>query len=65
MLETKLLIIKSYSTIKDKFLLSFYRRSLPLDALKLGPEEGIIIAFVPDFDHKGDMDIVEAETAQE
>merc|ERR1711963_174633 len=40
-------------------------RSLPLDALKLGPEEGIIIAFVPDFDHKGDMDIVEAETAQE
>ena len=57
--------MNSYSIIEDTFLISFYRRSLPLDALKLGPEEGIIIAFVPDFDHKGDMDIVEAETAQE
>ena len=27
----------------------FFRRSLPLDKLSLGPEEGMVIAFVPDF----------------
>ena len=26
-----------------------FRRSLPLDKLSLGPEEGMVIAFVPDF----------------
>ena len=47
--------------------LYLFRRSLELDKLKLGPEEGIVIAFVPNFDHKGDeaKEIVNAETAQE
>jgi len=42
-------------------------RSLELDKLKLGPEEGIVIAFVPNFEHKGDeaKELVNAETAQE
>ena len=58
---------------QDNIFLFFYsinisfRRSLPLDELKLGPEEGIVIAFVPNFDRKGDeaKEIVNAETAQE
>ena len=41
-----------------------FRRSLPLDKLTLKPEEGIVIAFVPNFDNEGKMeDIVEAESA--
>lgn len=38
-------------------------RSLPLDALKLKPESGIVIAFVPNFKNEGKpKDIVDAET---